>query len=83
MKIVTRKRNEEELEMFDYRDFYEISIDEKISFFIQEGEPEDATLGRNMNDCYKIPELLKKAYEAGMRKEGFSIDGQVIFEIEK
>ena len=33
------------------------------------GEPEDMTLGRDLNDAYNIAEMVKAAYEAGKRGE--------------
>ena len=34
-----------------------------------EGEPEDNSLGRDLNDAYSIPDLVKMAYEAGKSGE--------------
>ena len=33
------------------------------------GEPEDNSLGRDLNDAYDIKDALKAAYEAGKRGE--------------
>lgn len=33
------------------------------------GEPEDMILGRDLNDAYSIGEMIKAAYEAGVRGE--------------
>lgn len=33
------------------------------------GEPEDMTLGRDLNDAYSIPEMVREAYLAGKRGE--------------
>ena len=35
--------------------------------------PEDATLERDLGFVYDIPELMKRAYEAGKRGEDFSV----------
>lgn len=51
-----------------------IEIDDKGVFTAHDGEPEDNTLGRNFNDCLKIVELLKQAYEAGKRGEAFDLE---------
>ena len=34
-----------------------------------EGEPEDATLGRDFSDVYSIAEMVQLAYEAGVNGE--------------
>lgn len=34
-----------------------------------EGEPEDATLGRDFSDVYRIAEMVQLAYEAGVNGE--------------
>lgn len=34
-----------------------------------EGEPEDATLGRDFSDVYRIAEIVQLAYEAGVNGE--------------
>lgn len=36
--------------------------------------PEDATLERDLNFVYQIPDLLKRAYEAGKSGEPFLVD---------
>lgn len=40
-----------------------------ISFY--EGEPEDMTFSRNLNDVFKISDLIKMAYNAGLNGESF------------
>lgn len=42
--------------------------------FVDGGEPEDANLNRDFKDVYKIPEMLRAAYEAGKRGEGFILE---------
>ena len=46
-----------------------ISIDGTKVLNFCDGEPEDNNLGRNFNDCYIIPDILKKVHEAGLRGE--------------
>lgn len=36
-----------------------------LSVEIGEGEPEDMTFGRDLNDVYSISDLVEKAYELG------------------
>jgi hypothetical protein len=42
-------------------------------FSASDGEPEDNTLSRNFNDCYKIGEMMERAYKAGKAGEPFEI----------
>ena len=72
MIVKTVSRTEEELEEYDYRDCLEIYIDGKQVFRVLDDEPEDSNLSRSFGDCYKITELMRKAYEAG--KNGESIE---------
>jgi hypothetical protein len=58
----------------DFRSSLSISIDGETKFSAYDGEPEDATLARDFNDCYSIPDLLKLAYEAGKRGEDFELE---------
>ena len=37
--------------------------------------PEDATLFRDLDFVYEIPDLLRMAYEAGLRKETLAVGG--------
>lgn len=45
----------------------------KKSVSFGEGEPEDMSLSRDLNDAYSISKLLIEAYEAGKRGESFEI----------
>ena len=63
----------EAVEKWDYRHYLEIRIDGKKAVRFFDGEPEDATLSRDFNDCYSIPDLMKKAHEAGARGEVLSV----------
>ena len=58
----------------DYRTQLEILIDGETAFDVADGEPEDSNLSRDFNSCYKIPELMRKAYEAGKNGETFEIE---------
>lgn len=53
-----------------------IKIDNKQVFGMNElcECPEDATFGRELSDCNNIPELLKRAYEAGKSGDSFVIE---------
>ena len=74
MKVKVTGLTDEGCERRDYRDVLEISIDGKRAFQVFDGEPEDATLSRDFNDCYSIPEMMQKAYEAGKNGETFKIE---------
>ena len=53
-----------------------IEIDGKRVFRIYElcDCPDDATFGRDLSDCNNIPELLRRAYEAGKAGDSFEIE---------
>lgn len=55
LKIIELKENE------DYRDGIKYIVDDVELSFI-DGEPEDATLGRDFCDVYKIKDLIKKLF---------------------
>jgi hypothetical protein len=59
---------------YDWSDALEIFIDDKEVFSVGAGEPEDNILSRNFNDCYKIPNLLELAYNAGKNGEEFKVE---------
>jgi len=73
MKITAQTLSETGLERFDYRSSLRILVDDKNVFDAMDGEPEDATLSRDFNDCYKIPSLMRLAYEAGKNGEELEI----------
>jgi len=54
----------------------EIVLDGVTKFSVHSDEqyPEDNRLSDNFEDCYDIPELLLKAYEAGKRGEDFTVE---------
>ncbi|QOV08276.1 hypothetical protein Kirov_77 [Bacillus phage Kirov] len=71
MKVVVTELVSED---FDY-EMLEIVIDDTTKFKVDNADdsPEDNTLSRNFSDCYDIPALLKKAWEAGKRGEEFNL----------
>ena len=74
MKIVVKSLTEKEIERRDYSDVMAISIDGKTVFCVNDGEPEDANLRRDFNDCLKIPQLMEYAFNAGKNGEMFEIE---------
>lgn len=74
MKIVTKTFSEKGLENFDYRSYLAIEVDGKMEVEFLDGEPEDANLSRDFGDCYLIPSLMRKAYEAGKNGESFELE---------
>lgn len=74
MKITVKTLSEEAVADYDYRNYLSVSVDgkEEVSFF--DGEPEDSNLSRDFSGCYSIPELMRKAYMAGVRGDGFEIE---------
>ncbi len=81
MKVTVISLTEKELERRDYSDILGIEIDGKSVFMVNDGEPEDANLRRDFNDCLKIPALLKQAHEAGVKGEPFEIETTKVDEI--
>lgn len=56
----------EQSEYDEWRSFLTIEIDGEEVFSVHDGEPEDNTLIRNFNDCYKVKELIEQAYQRGL-----------------
>lgn len=82
MKIVEKSLTEEALEQRDYSNILEIYIDGKCSFSVSDGEPEDANLARDFNDCCSVSDLMRKAYDAGKNGESFEIEYEKLSEDE-
>lgn len=49
----------------------------KNSIYVGQMEPEDASLGRDLNFVYSITDMIKEAYEAGKDGE------ELVFEFEE
>jgi len=81
MKIEMLSLTEEAVEKRDYCNILVIKIDGKKEFSVYDGEPEDANLYRNFNDCWKITDLMKKAYQAGVNGEPFEVTDKLVDEI--
>ena len=71
MKIEFVNRSQKAIENSDYRNAVEIYIDDKIAFSVGDGEPEDSNLSRDFSDVFSIPNLMRRAWEAGKRGEKF------------
>ena len=65
----------------DYKDMLQIYINDKRQFNFHEGEPEDATLGRDFNDVYNIVFAMRKAHEAGVAGESFEFEEILLDEL--
>ena len=71
MKVIVTERVDFE---WGYEEL-EIVINDNTKFKVGSYDaPEDNTLSRNFSDCYDIPELLRKAYDAGRNGEKFEIE---------
>jgi len=72
MKIIVNETNSSD----GYYESLEIIIDDVTKFYVHSDvdSQEDNVLSRNFSDCYDIPTLLKKAYDAGVKGEDFDID---------
>jgi hypothetical protein len=70
--------SEEQRAAKDYQsDGIRIEIDGVKAFEVHEGEPEDMTLGRNLNDCVSITTMLRQAFDAGANGETFELSYEV------
>ena len=74
MKIIIEYKEDS----FEYRGTIDITFLNENGeivdgFHVHDGEPEDNNLGRNFNDCYKLPGLFKKIHEAGKNGEKLTI----------
>ena len=74
MKVTVKSLTEEASERRDYRQVLEISIYGKRVFRVSDGEPEDATLNRDFNDCYQVSDLMQRAYTVGQIGGSFEIE---------
>ena len=70
MKVTETSLTEEEIARCD-GDVLTIDIDGDPVFRVVDGEPEDANLRRDFNDCWKIIGLMRSAYDAGVKGEPF------------
>lgn len=71
MKVVVTKERSDD---FMYEGL-EIALDDTYKFGIgsSEDSPEDNNMSRNFSDCHDIPNMLRKAYEAGKNGESFDL----------
>lgn len=74
MKVTETTFTDKGREEFDYRDYLRIDVDGKQAVEFMDGEPEDANLGRDFNDCFSIVDLMHRAYEAGRAGEKFEYE---------
>lgn len=71
MEVFVRETEDEEY--YEWQQM-EIMIDGKKVFDVCSADsPEDNNLHRNFSDCYSIPQLLKRAWEAGKNGEPFEL----------
>jgi len=71
LKITTG--SEEFQETYDYQNFLKIEF-ANVKFEFLDGEPEDANLSRDFNDCYSIEDAIMKAYALGKANEPIKIE---------
>ena len=74
VKLISRSKSN--LSEHDYRDKMVIEVDGKDVFEVYDGEPEDSNLGRDFSDCFKIPKLMKMAYDAGKNGETIAFENE-------
>lgn len=73
MEIITY--SEEYSKKRDYQQALKIKINNKRMFSVSDAGdcPEDATLNRDLSDCYNIEKMLIRAYEAGKNGETLEV----------
>ena len=64
----------------EWRDYFDVDVDGNHVFGVGDGEPEDSNLGRNFNDVFKLPDLMRMAYEAGQRGEELTFEREDVDE---
>jgi hypothetical protein len=74
MEVVVISLTAKGREKRDWRDILTIEVDGKLVFDVYDGEPEDANLARDFNDCLRIPQLMKMAHAAGKSGEQLSVE---------
>jgi len=74
MKVIQKTLSASALSETDYRESFEIEVDEKCIISILDGEPEDNNISRNFAGVFRITELMKMAFEAGVSGETFEIE---------
>lgn len=57
-----------------YRGAIAVEINGTTVFYVHDGKPEDATLSKNFNDCYKIRRIIELAFAAGKNGRELSIE---------
>ncbi len=73
MEVKVFSIDENDIEEGEYNSYIRIKFNNELVFSISEGRPEENLLHKNFNDCYKIPSLLRLAYEAGLKGEQFTL----------
>lgn len=81
MKVELISLTKEAVESRDYREIIVLKVDGVRVFGAADGEPEDATLGRDFSDCWAIPRLMQKAHQAGVNGEPFELVENEVNEI--
>ena len=82
MKIKQTVFSEKGWKKWNYRSFLQIEVDGKKVFRFLDGEPEDAILGRDFNDAYKIIDTMEKAYHEGRGGGEFEVEKVEIDDME-
>lgn len=57
---------------------FQIEIDGKYFFSITEGEPEDMTMDRSLNDVYNLPSIIERIYNAVINKDTVNFSRELV-----
>lgn len=75
MEIIEKNSSEKSMFDNDGRSRYKIFVNGKERISANDyGEPEDNSLGRDLNFVFSIVELMEEAYNAGKNGEEFTVN---------
>jgi len=69
IRVINREPND-----YGEGERFTLEVDGKYRLSAGGGEPEDNTLGRDLNFVYGIVPLMREAYEAGKRGETLEVE---------
>lgn len=82
VEIVMYSRDFDNYKGYEFRDCIEIikTVGDSAATLmrVSDGEPEDATLSRDFNDCFKVLELMEQAYNAGKNGETWTFSAKEV-----
>lgn len=72
MQVIQKTATKEALKDNDYRDIFVLEVNGVTELMVTDNiEPEDCSLARDLNFVFSIPDLMRKAWQAGRNREPF------------